>query len=126
VKTADVEGGLRIASLRGEGKAWYVEHDASGLEAVGGGFLRQRRFAEQARGDLLATGVDFTLSLQELSGKLGPAWPAVYLWRKRAGQDEIDMVTGEHYSWSTHYGQVIPSKANAARIAAAMAAYAWS
>jgi hypothetical protein len=122
----DITGGLAVTSLRGEGKAWYVAHAASGLEVHGGGFLRQKRFALEARADLLATGVDWTLSVADLSGKLGVAWPAVALWRSRARQDEIDWRTGEHYSWSTHYGQVIPSAAHAKRLAAALESYVWS
>lgn len=122
----DVVDGLEVTSLRGEGTCWYVAHAASGLEVHGGGWLRQKRFALEARADLLATGVDWTLSAADLSGQLGAAWPVVALWRKRAGQDEIDLRTGEHYSWSTHYGQVIPSQAHAARIAAALESYMWS
>lgn len=122
----DVVDGLEVTSLRGEGKAWYVAHAASGLEVHGGGWLRQKRFALEARADLLATGVDWTLSVADLSGQLGAAWPVVALWRKRAGQDEIDLRTGEHYSWSTHYGQVIPSAEHAKRLAEALASYVWS
>jgi hypothetical protein len=122
----DVVNGLAVTSLRGEGTAWYVAHDASGLEVHGGGWLRQKRFAEQARADLLATGVDWTLSVADLRGQLRVAWPAVALWRKRAGQDEIDLRTGEHYSCSTHYGQVIPSARHAKHLAEALESYAWS
>lgn len=119
-------GGLEVTSLRGEGKAWYVAHAASGLEVHGGGWLRQKRFALEARADLLATGVDWTLSVADLSGKLGAAWPVVALWRFRAGQDKIDLRTGEHYSWSVHYGQVIPGAEHAKRLAEAFASYVWS
>jgi hypothetical protein len=115
-----------VTSLRGEGKAWYVAHAASGLEVHGGGWLRQKRFAVEARADLLETGVDWTLSVADLRGQLGAARPVVMLWRFRAGQDEIDLRTGEHYSWSTHYGQVIPSAGHARRLAEALASYVWS
>lgn len=125
-RAPDVIGGLEVSSLRGEGKAWYVAHAASGLEVHGAGWLRQKRFAVEARAALLATGIDWTLSVADLSGQLRDAWPVVALWRFRAGQDKIDSRTGEHYSWSTHYGQVIPSQAHASLIAAAMASYAWS
>lgn len=118
--------GLAVASLRGEGKLWEVIHAASGLPVVSGGFLRQRRFADLARADFLATGIDWTLSAAELRGKLGPSQQAYDLWHRRAGQDRIDWVTGEHYSSSTHYGQVIPSEAHARQLAAALASYVWS
>jgi hypothetical protein len=111
-----------VVSLRGEGKAWYVEHAASGLPVFGGGYLRQRRFAEQARYDLLATGVDFTQDRDGLRGHaLDTARPAMALWYQRARQDSTDPVTGEHYSWSTHYGQVVPSAAQAAAYRARLA-----
>jgi hypothetical protein len=127
-------GGLTVTSLRGEGKLWYVAHAASGLEVLRGGWLRQRRFAEQARADLLATGVDWALSAPELrsGGKLDAARPAVVLWSQRAlgaNHDQlrgIDLRTGEHYSWSVGYGQVIPSAQHAKRLAEALESYAWS
>ena len=122
----DIAGGLAVTSLRDGGKAWYVAHAASGLEVHGGGFLRQKRFAVEARAGLLETGVDWTLSVADLSGRLGVAWPVVRLWRFRAGQDKIDLRTGEHYSWSTHYGQVIPSAEHAKRLAEALESYVWS
>jgi hypothetical protein len=119
-------GGLRVASLRGAGNAWEVLHDASGLPVFGGGFLRQTRFAVEARADFLATGIDFTLSAAGLRGKLGPMHKVCALWRFRSHQDCIDLVTGEHYSWSTHYGQVIPSAEHAKRLAEALESYVWS
>lgn len=124
MKTTDVVGGLRVRQLHSY-QAWHVEHEASG-KPVFVGHLRQRRFAEQARADFLATGIDFTLSAEDLRGKLEPMHAAYALWMRRAHQDKIDLVTGEHYSDSTHYGQVIPSADHARAIAAAMAAYAWS
>ena len=122
----DVEGGLAVVSLRDEGTAWFLIHAASGLPVFSGGFLRQKRFAVEARADFLATGVDFTQTAQELSGKLEPTRGVHALWAHRANQDRIDLVTGEHYSWSTHYGQVIPSAAHAKRLAAALDSYMWS
>lgn len=123
-KTPDVVGGLALACIP-RGNGWYVIHAETGVTATHG-FLRQKRFAVQARADLLATGVDFTASPKEI-GARREEWAGAYrLWRRRADQDSIDLVTGEHYSWSTHYGQVIPSEAHAKRIAEALAAYAWS
>ena len=126
-------GGLTVTSLRGEGKAWYVVHAASGLPAYGG-YLRQRRFAEQARADFLATGTDWTLSAAELhrTGALGAARSTVVTWTRRAmGADlgqlrGIDLRTGEHYSWMTSYGQFIPSAQHAKRLAEALESYVWS
>jgi hypothetical protein len=125
MSAADVTGGLAVVSLHGAGRCWYVTHAASGLPVFSGGYLRQKRFAVQARADLLATGSDFTRDAREV-GRDRRGAPVSELWGRRAGQDHIDPVTGEHYSWSTHYGQVIPSAAQATRIAAAMASYAWS
>jgi hypothetical protein len=126
MSTLDILGGLAVVSLRGEGKCWYVEHAGSGLDVHGGSGLRQKRFAVEARADLLATGVDWTLSVADLRGQLGAVWPVVTLWRKRAGQVGVDLVTGEYYPAFTPYGPKIPSKANAERIAVALACYAWS
>lgn len=124
--------GLTVASLRGEGKLWEVIHAASGLPVLRSGWLRQKRFAFEARADLLATGVDWTLGEHEIQGHLNAARPAVLLWSRRAmGSDHsqlhgIDLVTGEHYSWSVSYGQVIPSAEHARRLAAALESYVWS
>lgn len=118
-------GGLAVASLHGDGHAWHVVHAASGMPAHDG-YLRQRRFAEQACTDLLATGVDFTGTPQEIF-RQRDRWRAAYaLWSRRARQDRIDLVTGEHYSRLTHYGQVIPSAAHARELASALASYLWS
>jgi hypothetical protein len=124
MSATDVTGGLAVVSLRDEGRCWYVTHAASGLPLFGG-FLRQKRFAVQARDDFLATGTDFTRDAREV-GRDKRGGSVSELWGRRADQDHIDPVTGEHYSGSTHYGQVIPSAAHAALIAAAMASYAWS
>ena len=129
-----IDGGLIVTSLRGEGKCWEVIHAASGKPVLRGGWLRQRRFAEQFRAELLATGVDFTMSAAELlrDGRLNPARPVVILWTRRAtraghGQVRgIDLVTGEHYSWSVNYGDVIPSAAHAAKLASALACHVWA
>ena len=127
-------GGLTVASLRGEGKAWYIVHATSGLPVLRGGYLRQLRFAEQARADFLATGTDWTLSAAELhrTGALDAARSAVVTWTRRAMASDlgqlrgIDLRTGEHYSWMTSYGQVIPSQAHARRLAEALESYVWS
>lgn len=121
----DTVGGLAVVSLRGEGKAWYVEHAPSGKPATRG-YLRQKRFALEARADLLATGVDFTAEPAAIVIERDRWKHVAALWARRAHQDHIDMVTGEHYSWSTHYGQVIPSAEHAKRIAEALASYVWS
>jgi hypothetical protein len=125
MSATDITGGLAVVSLHGAGRCWYVTHAASGLPLFSGGYLRQKRFAVQAREDFLATGTDFTRDAREVGRDLRGV-PVSALWRRRVQQDCIDPVTGEHYSWSTHYGQVIPSAAHAARIAEAMASYAWS
>jgi hypothetical protein len=122
----DIAGGLRVVSLRDEGKAWFVIHAASGLPVFGNGFLRQKRFAVEARADYLATGVDWTQSAEALRGKLEATRAVHALWARRAGQDHIDMVTGEYYSDFVRYGQVIPSAEHAKRLAEAFASYVWS
>ena len=43
-------------------------------------------------------------------------YPVACKWKNRAKQDFIDDQTFEHYSDSTHYGQVIPSAALAQRM----------
>lgn len=125
MSTRDIAGGLEVTSLRGEGKAWYVEHAPSGKPATRG-YLRQKRFALEARADLLATGVDFTAEPAAVVIERDRWKRVAALWAMRANQDHIDMVTGEHYSWSTYYGQVIPSAEHARRIAEALASYVWS
>jgi hypothetical protein len=119
-KDPDVEGGLEV---RQRNHAWYVLHAGSGKEVAGS--LRQKRFAQQARADFLATGADFTAGREEIRGQMELWVPAARLWRARSHQDHVDMVTGEHYSWSTHYGQVIPSRVQAGRISRAMRSHAW-
>jgi hypothetical protein len=126
VSKIDVVGGLRVASLRGEGNAWEVLHDDSGHPLFRNGFLRQKRFAVEARAEFLATGVDFTRTARELTAEVKVLSPVLVRWQRRVVQDRIDLVTGEHYSWSTHYGQVIPSAVHAKRLAEALASYVWS
>lgn len=117
-----VVGGLAVTSLRGEGKAWHVVHAVSGVPVFGGGYLRQKRFAVECRDDLLATGVDFAGTLDSLrGGVLEPARRVMQLWKQRTQQEYADPVTGEYYSWSTHYGSVIPSAAQAAAYRARLA-----
>jgi hypothetical protein len=94
-----------------DGSGWTVCHAASGLYAVSR--LRQRRFAEQARDDFLATGVDFTRDKGAVYGDR-ELWRAPYaLWYQRARLAENDPATGEYYSASLHYGTV-PNSARAA------------
>ena len=50
---------LHGLTMERHGNGWGVYHTESGLPVVDGG-LRQRRFAEEARTELLETGVDFT------------------------------------------------------------------
>jgi hypothetical protein len=123
---ADVVGGLAVTSLRGEGKLWYIEHASTRLSVVRGGYLRQKRFALQARADLLATGVDFTADPATIVIARDQWRHVAALWAMRASQDRIDWRTGEHYSYSTHYGQVIPSAEHAKRLAEALESYVWS
>lgn len=125
MKAPDAEGGLQVVSLHGKGAAWYVEHAPSGKPATRG-YLRQKRFAVEARTALLATGVDFTADPAAIVIERDRWKRVAGLWAMRASQDEIDLVTGEHYSWSTHYGQVIPSAEHAKRLAEAFASYLWS
>jgi hypothetical protein len=101
----ETRGGLRVTR---QGTGWAVVHAATPrLAAVTG--LRQRRFAEQARDDLLATGVDFTRDPGGIS-RDHAAWADVYYqWRKRTAQESFDDSTGEYYRASCHYGTFIPS-----------------
>jgi hypothetical protein len=125
-RAPEVAGGLAVTSLHGKGDAWYVVHAASGKSVFGSGYLRQRRFADQARADLLATGADFCQDARAVHGQRERWAPVARVWTARGRQDEIDWRTGEHYSASTHYGQVIPSAAHAKRLAAALESYVWS
>jgi hypothetical protein len=115
VKYEEIKGSLRIGK---RGAGYDVWHTWSGLAVVQR--LRLRRFAEQARTELLATGVDFTQSAQKLqASRVRNQWGPVYLkWRGRGydmtpGGRGLDPVTFEHYSSDTHYGQLVPSEAQA-------------
>jgi cytochrome c553 len=102
--------------------AWRVYHAASGLDVVGG--LRLRRFAEEARDDFLSLDIDWTEDKASVSLQ-GEAWHETYrTWYNRARQTDLDPVTFEYYSWTSSYGQEIPSAARAAeyREAARLAA----
>lgn len=99
-----IEGGLEV---RKDHTGWTVVHAASGLYAASS--LRQRRFAEQARAEFLATGVDFTASKHEVY-KARDKWTVVYLrWHNRASATDIDPETFEYYPSHSRYGQLIPS-----------------
>lgn len=114
-RRAPVLGGLRIEQ---QNTGWVVVHDESGLGATPG--LRQRRFAEQARDDLLATGVDFTRDKQAVSADR-KLWAEVYWrWQQRAKQTSYDDTTFEYYSPDTKYGTFIPSAQWAAAMRAAV------
>jgi hypothetical protein len=107
---------VRGLTVNKDWSGWRVAHEASGLEAVSG--LRQRRFAEEARTELLATGVDFTASARTIQGQR-QRWADVYhRWQVRVQQGSYDNTTFEYYRQSTRYGDFIPS----ARWAAAMRA----
>ena len=98
---------------------WRVTHADSGLEAVSG--LRQRRSAEQARDELLATGVDFTASSQEIQTRR-KEWSEIYFrWQARVSQVCFDDTTFEYYSRSCSYGTFIPSASWAAAMRHAIA-----
>jgi hypothetical protein len=100
----ETRGGLRVIWRR---TGWAVEHAATGLSAATG--LRQRRFAEQARDDLLATGTDFTRPAAEISRDRARWAPVYYLWKTRAGQESYDAATYEYYGSSVHAGTFVPS-----------------
>lgn len=110
----ETRGGLRVIWRR---TGWAVEHAASpGLSAATG--LRQRQFAEQARDDLLATGVDFTRPAAEISRDHARWADVYYLWKVRAGAGSYDSTTYEYYGSRPHADAFIPS----AKWAAAMRA----
>ena len=105
--------------VREWGGGWGVYHK-DGLPVVE--FLRQRRFAEEALTELLATGVDFTADPATIQ-KLADQWRTVYYkWRQRARAEEFDPITGEYYSTHTHYGTFLPSAKWAAAYREALAA----
>jgi hypothetical protein len=111
-------GGL-IVSHR-DGCGWQVTHAASGLEAAGR--LRQRRFAEQARTELLATGTDFTRETKAIQADRKQWSEVYYRWASRARSENIDPGTWEYYGTNIHYGQFIPSARWAADMRAACVA----
>jgi hypothetical protein len=108
-----VKGGLRVEKLAG---GWAVLHEESQLPAVQ--YLRQRRFAEQARDELLATEVDFTMHKTVIQLSASHWKDVAFLWRARTHAQgekllDLDPVTFEYYPDSTRYGQFIPSAAQA-------------
>jgi hypothetical protein len=116
VKYEAIKGGLRVAKIPG---GYAVLHEDSKLPAIQ--YLRQRRFAEQARTELLATGVDFTKD-KRIVQAARERWQEVYYrWynRTHALGDNVpglDPETFEHYPESTSYSQLIPSAAQAAEM----------
>jgi hypothetical protein len=113
VKYETVKGGLRVEKLR---TGWAVLHAWSDLPAVQ--LLRQRRFAEEARGELLATGVDFTRAARLVQADRKSWQDVYYRWHNRTHVlgdklEDLDPVTFEYYPDSTRYGQFIPSAAQA-------------
>lgn len=108
-RSPEVLDGLAV---RQDNLGWGVFHAESGLAAVRG--LRQRRFADQARADMLATGVDFTRPARDVQ-KDRARWSEVYYrWQRRASATDLDPDTWEFYPKHARYGQVIPSAAQAA------------
>jgi hypothetical protein len=88
---------------------YSVTHAGSGLPATPP--LRQRRFAEEARDELLATGVDFTRDKRDVQLDR-PQWREVYQrWQVRARLGSYDDTTFEYYSPHASYGTFIPSAA---------------
>lgn len=116
MKYEAVKGGLRVAKLAG---GYAVLHAESSLPAAQG--LRQRRFAEQARDELLATGVDFTLSSRAVQAERKRWEDVYYRWYNRThvlgdALEDLDPETFEYYPDSTRYGQFIPSEVQAAEM----------
>jgi hypothetical protein len=112
------EAAIRGLTVNKNGSGWRVTHAGSGLEVVSG--LRQRRFAEQARTDLLATGTDFTQDSRAISAQR-KQWADVYwLWQQRAHQVSYDDTTFEYYPHSVRYGTFVPSAGWAEAMRAAM------
>jgi hypothetical protein len=101
-------------------RSWGVYHEKSGLPAVEG--LRQRRFAEEARDELLATGVDFTADVKAVRAANEQWKPVYYEWRERARAKVFDRTTGEYYGTDISYGTFVPSAKWAAAYRAAIAA----
>jgi hypothetical protein len=101
-------------AVRKGNSGWTVVHEASGLYVSSG--LRLRRFAEQARTEFLALGVDFTGTREEVLSK-AESWRVVIAkWRQRALQTHLDLDTLEYYGHFVHYGQVVPSARLAAEL----------
>lgn len=108
-ETGDAQGGLVV---RHESGGWGVWHAASDLSAATG--LRLRKFAEEARTELLATGVDFTADQRAIAAE-HKKWSAVYhRWRTRARSTSIDPDTYEYYSAFIRYGTKVPNAGQAA------------
>jgi hypothetical protein len=105
----DAQGGLVV---RKENTGWGVWHASSDLSAATG--LRLRKFAEEARTELLATGVDFTADARAIGGQ-HRQWATVYYrWRARAQGTSLDPDTFEYYSAFIRYGAKVPNAEQAA------------
>lgn len=104
-----VKGGLEV---RHDGYGWDVVHVSSGLKAVMD--LRLRRFAVQARQELLDTGVDFTADRDSVQ-QARRDWQKVYnVWWERARRRSLDPETFEWYASYVPYGTQIPTERQAA------------
>jgi hypothetical protein len=102
---------------------WQVIHAESGVPAWGSGALRQRRFAIEAREELLATGADFTRPRSELAGRGDRKAIQAVLdrWRARTRRAAFDAATFEYYSEYIPWGAFVPSAAWAAAMRDAVA-----
>jgi hypothetical protein len=115
----DVIGGLSVEQ-HWTGHFWDVKHAGSGLNAAG--YLRQRRFAEQARGELLALGIDWTADKRAVAAELrAPRALVVHdRWDRRVRTPGNDPTTHEWYSAHVTVGTARPnSAARAAELRAA-------
>lgn len=86
-------GGLAVVHERA---GWRVLHAVSG-KAAHQGHLRLKKHAEQARAEMLATGVDFTRDAKAVA-RDHAQWRDVYVrWSVRANSHGTDLETGERY-----------------------------
>lgn len=86
-------GGLAVVHERA---GWRVLHAGSG-KAAHQGHLRLKKHAEQARTEMLATGVDFTRDAKAVA-RDHAQWRDVYVrWSVRANSHGTDLETGERY-----------------------------
>jgi hypothetical protein len=100
----DSARGLKIIY---DGHGWDVVHTASGLKVAMD--LRLRRFAQEARREFLATGVDFTKGRDEVQRARGD-WAKIYhVWWDRARRHGLDQETFEWYASYVPYGAKVPT-----------------